>query len=115
MQDALRHFPARPLTPDERSLLAEWLAHAGDITSAYVSSRQSDDPALYRRIVIISKLDQGPSHLIHAPPGRLIWLVFSFERRPRIKRFRTLREALNSVRPVLPDTAADTDRGNCLG
>lgn len=110
MQDALRHFPARPLMPAERALLEQWLANAGDIASAYVSNRLDDDPALYRRIVIISKVDEGPSHLVHTPPGRAIWLVFSFERKPRIKRFRTLRDALNSIRPVLPDATVDADR-----
>ncbi len=103
MHDALHHFPARPLTPDEHSLLAEWLASAGDIALAYVSSRRDDDPALYNRIVIIPKLDQEPSHLIHAPPARAIWMVFSFRGKPRIRRYRTLRNALNSVRRVLPD------------
>ena len=111
MKDAIHHFPARPLTPGERSLLAEWLANAGDIASAYVSSRRDDDPALYNRIVIISNLDQGQSHLIHAPPARAIWLVFSFRHRPRINRYRSLRDALNSVRPVLPKADTDTKGG----
>ncbi len=104
MRFDIRHFPARPLRPDEHALLAEWLAHAGDIASAYVSNRRDDDPALYRRIVIIPKLDQGPSHLIHAPPARAVWMVFSLRGKQRITRYRTLRDALNSVRPVLPDT-----------
>ncbi len=110
MRDDIRHFPARPLTPDEHALLAEWLANAGDIASAYVSSRVDDDPVLYRRIVIIPKLDRGPSHLIHAPPARAIWLVFSLQGKQGIKRFRTLRDALNSVRPVLPDAGVDAKK-----
>lgn len=103
MPDAIRHFPARPLTPDERALLAEWLAAAGDIAKAYVSNRREDDPVLYRRIVIIAKPDEGPSHLVHAPSGRDIWIVFSLGRRVGLQRFNTLRAALNSIRPVLVD------------
>jgi len=101
MRNAIHHFPARPLRPDERALVAEWLASAGDIASIYVSSRSGDDPTHYRRIVIVTKLDEGPSHFVHAPSGYDIWIVFSVGRRTRIKRFPALRAALNSIRPVL--------------
>ena len=53
MRDSICHFPARPLSPDEHALVAEWLSAAGDIVTAYVSSRSHDDPAHYRRIVIV--------------------------------------------------------------
>ena len=76
--------------------MAEWFAAAGDIAEAYVSNRHGDDPALYRRIVIITKLDDGPSHLVHAPPGRDIWIVFTLARRTKIRRVQTLSAALNS-------------------
>ena len=105
MPNAIRHFPARPLTPDERPLVAEWFASAGDVAATYVSSRRGDDPAHYRRIVIVTKPDEGPSHLVHAPSGRDIWIVFSVGGRTRIQRFPTLRAALNSIRPVLADSA----------
>ena len=105
MRNAIHHFPARPLRPDERALVAEWLASAGDIASIYVSSRSGDDPTHYRRIVIVTKLDEGPSHFVHAPSGYDIWIVFSVGRRTRIKRFPALRAALNSIRPVLADSA----------
>lgn len=101
MRDTISHFPARALTPEENSLFAEWLSAAGDISLAYVSNRGNDDPAYYRRIVIVSKPGAGPSHLVHAPAGRDIWIVFSLGRRTRIRRFATLMGALNSVRPVL--------------
>ena len=43
MKDMIRHLPARLLAPDERTLVAEWLAGAGDIAEAYVSDRRGDD------------------------------------------------------------------------
>ena len=46
MRDVFRHSPARPLTPAEHAIVTEWLAAAGDIASAYVSDRRSDDPVL---------------------------------------------------------------------
>jgi len=82
-------------------MVDEWLALAGDVAATYVSSRRGDQPSHYRRIVIVTKPDEGPSHLIHAPPGRDIWMVFTLGRRTGIQRFPTLRAALNSVRPVL--------------
>jgi len=101
MRDPARQFPARPLTPDERTLLAEWLAAAGDIVLAYVSDRRSDPLSLQHRIVITSDPTEEPSHLVYAPSGRDIWMVFSFGSRTRVRRFASLRAALNSVRPVL--------------
>ena len=106
----LRHLPARFPTPDERALVAEWLALASDVALAYVSSRSSDDPALYLRIVIVTKPDDGPSHIVYAPSGRDIWVVFSPGRRCGVKRFRSLQTALNSVRSVLVETAAENIR-----
>src|ERR1700761_8546185 len=50
--DILLRFPPRLLTPGERELVGEWLSLAPDISSAYVSSRPSDDPAMYHRVVI---------------------------------------------------------------
>ena len=107
MKGAIRDFPARILTPDERALVAEWIACAGDIAEAYVSNRRVDDPALYHRIVIVANPEDGPAHLVHAPPGRDIWIVFSLGRRTRVMRFPTLRAALNSVRPVLVETGLE--------
>jgi hypothetical protein len=107
MKDVVRHLPARLLAPDERTLVAEWLAGAGDIAEAYVSNRRGDDPALYNRIVIVVKPDDRPAHLIHAPSGRNIWIVISLGRRTKIQRFRTLRAALNSVRSVLVEAGLE--------
>jgi hypothetical protein len=107
MKDMIRDLPARLLAPDERTLVAEWLASAGDIAEAYVSNRRGDDPALDHRIVIVTKPEVGPSHLVHAPSGRDIWIVLTLGRRTKIQRFPTLRVALNSVRPVLVETGLE--------
>ena len=110
MGDSIRHFPARLLTPDEHVLLAEWLSVAGDIASAYVSNRRGDDPAYYRRIVIVARPDEGPSHLVHAPTGRREWVVFSRGPTYQIDIFPTLHAALNSIRPVLVEAGIEADR-----
>jgi hypothetical protein len=111
MQDALGHFPARLPTPDEQTLLASWLALAGDIAAAYVSSRRDDDPAYYRRIVVVTKSEDGPSHLVHAPAGSQKWVVFSRGPQQRIEVFMTLRAALNSIRAVLAESEIEAGRG----
>jgi hypothetical protein len=104
MKDTILKFPARPPTPVERALVVEWLAAAGDVALAYVSSRGADDPALKDRIIVITEPAKGPSHVVHAPTGRDIWMVFAAGRRTRIQRFQTLRAALNSIRPVLTES-----------
>jgi hypothetical protein len=106
MRTAIRHLPARLLKPEERTLVAEWFAAAGDIAFAYVSSRLGDDPALLHRIVVVTKEQDGPSHIVYAPSGRDLWIVFSAGRRTRVRRFRSLRAALNFIRPVLVEAEA---------
>ena len=59
MKDLIRDFPARLLTQNERALVAEWIAGAGDIAEPYVSDRLVDDPTLYHRIVIARDLKMG--------------------------------------------------------
>ena len=103
MKDAVSQFPARKLTPDERALVLEWLAAAGDVTTAYVSRRSADDPALHQRIIICTGPGDEPSHIVHAPSGRDIWFVFSLGQRTKLRRFQTLLAALNSIRAVLLD------------
>src|SRR4051812_28454660 len=107
MKDLIRHLPARLLAPAERALVAEWLAGTGDIAEAYVSDRRGDDPVLYHRIVIVTKTDGGPAYLVHAPPGRNIWIVLTLGGRTKVQRFRTLSSALNFVRPVLVETGLE--------
>ena len=115
MKDMILKFPARPPTPVERALVVEWLAAAGDVALAYVSSRDGDDPALKDRIIVVAEPGKGPSHIVHAPTGRDIWMVFAAGRRTRIQRFQSLRAALNSIRPVLAEPgAADMPLGLSL-
>jgi hypothetical protein len=94
-------FPPRMLSPTEQALVQEWLRLAGDVPSAYVSQRRSDDPAFFGRVVIATGPDTKPSHTIHTPAGSALWLVTSMDQSNEVHQFDTLREALNSVRPVL--------------
>jgi hypothetical protein len=107
MKTEISHFPARLLTLSERELVAEWIADAGDIAEAYVSSRRTDDAAFYHKIVIVINPADGPAHLVHAPSGQDTWIVFSCGRRMGIKYFATLRSALNSIRPILVETGIE--------
>ena len=66
--DVLRTFPPRPLNPDERALVDTWLAATCNVASAYVSERRSDDPALYRRIVVT--IGPEPGHPTWSTPRR---------------------------------------------
>ena len=102
----IRHSPARSLTPSEHATVAEWLAAAGDIASAYVSDRHTDDPAVYRCVVVITKPDDGPSHLVHAPVDQDVWIVFSLGEGSNVQTFPTLAAALNSIRSVLSEVAS---------
>jgi len=99
-EDILQTFPARPLRPDERELMAEWLAAAGDVSSAFVSERRTDDPAIYRRIAISVDGNDAFTHLIHTPLHNDVWVVLDVRYKPEFHQFDSLREALNFVRPV---------------
>ena len=101
--DVLRTFPPRPLSPDERALVAEWPAATCDVASAYVSERRGDDPSTYRRIVITLGPGRDPSFLIQAPSGISCWLLYSTQPNADVRRFETLRAALNTIRRVFPN------------
>jgi hypothetical protein len=107
MQTVIRHLPARLLTPEERATFADWFAATGDIASAYISSRIADDPVFRHRIVVVTNSGAAPSHVVYAPAGRDIWVVLSSGRRTGLRRFRTLRAAMNFVRPVLVELEAE--------
>jgi len=96
-------FPPGELSQFERELVSEWLALAGDISGAHVNARRSDDPALYRRIVVSDAPDGRPTHLIHHPDGLELWVKMTIGRDPQVEMFGTLRAALNSIRHVLVD------------
>lgn len=101
MRDVLLRYPPRDLAPHERQLVHEWLALAGDVPAAYVSERKTDDPALFRRVVISLAANAQPTHLIHAPTGMRLWVKVTVAADMRIEMFDTLSAALNSIRPVL--------------
>ena len=82
-------------------MLADWLSAAGDIASAYFCERRSDDPAMYRRIVIFEDMKLGPSYLIHTPTSVDAWITLNVRHTSEARSFGSLRDALNSVRPVL--------------
>ena len=100
--DMLLSLPPRVLGPHERALVAEWLAAAGNIANAYVSTRRLDDPAMQQRIVIVAGPDTRPTHLVHAPSGVRAWVLLSLGPPQYIKQFGSLRAALNSIQRVLP-------------
>ena len=100
-EDILKTFPARPLRPDERELVAEWLAAAGDVSSAFVNQRQTDDPAIYRRIAISVERNGACTHLIHTPVHSDFWIVLNVGDKSEAHQFDTLLGALNFVRQVV--------------
>ena len=58
------------------------------------------------RIVIVARPSHGPSHLIYSPAESTVWVVSAAPAWGDLLRFRSLRDALNSIRPVLdaPDS-----------
>jgi hypothetical protein len=92
-------FPPRALTDRERQTLNGWV-EATDGLTAFVSERRSDDPAIYRRIVITRRSTNQHAYTIHAPQGLDVWVVVSLTEGENIGRFPTLRTALEFVQPV---------------
>jgi hypothetical protein len=98
--DVLLKYPPREIDPRERELIDQWLSLTGDVSAAHVSARRSDDPALYRRIVIATGPGVQPTHLIHAPNGLPLWIKLTIGR-SEVEVFDSLYSALNSIRNVL--------------
>jgi hypothetical protein len=92
-------FPPRALTNWERETLRGWV-EAVDGFTAFVSERRSDDPAIYRRIVITRRRTKQHAYTIYAPHGMDVWIVVSVTEREDIGSFSTLRAALEFVQPV---------------
>lgn len=90
-------------------MLAEWLTatrQEGSIAQAYISERRGDDPRTIGRIAVVEPSNSEPSFLVYSPTGSTLWLVGSGRDWRELQRFRTLRAALNSIRPVLDDLDA---------
>lgn len=94
-------FPPRPVTDGERQLLLDWIEATGDF-SGFVSERRSDDPAIYRRIVILRRATRQRLYVIHCPQGSNWWMVTSATEGEDVGYFATLRAALQFIRPLAP-------------
>ena len=92
-------------------MLAQWFANTertGDraVAAAYVSERSHDDPRLRNMIVIAEQTRTDISYLIRRPSGETAWVVVCGRTGCDLGRFRTLPEALHTIRPnrPMPDT-----------
>ncbi len=96
---ALETLPPRPLTDEERQVLRAWIA-ATEVLSAFVSQRRTDDPTIFRRIVVLRRATKRYLYLVHCPPGASCWIVVSVVERETLGYFPSLRAALLFIRPV---------------
>jgi hypothetical protein len=108
-------FPPRPMSQWEHALLAQWFTATQrdglDVARAFVCERRGDDPQIMGKIVVILRASREPSFLVHSPREATFWVVTEAPTWDRVQRHRTLRAALNSIRPVLemPDTIHGID------
>jgi hypothetical protein len=100
-------FPPRALTDWERETLHGW-AETADGFTAFVAERRSDNPAIYRRIVIARRRTKQHVYTIHAPQGMDVWVMVSTTEGEDIGTFPTLGAALEFVRPVSVGVVAPT-------
>jgi RimJ/RimL family protein N-acetyltransferase len=113
-------FPPRPISQWERALLAEWFAATQrenvGIARAFVSERRGDDPKIVGRIVIVARPSKEPTHLVYSPAETAFWVVTMAPDWNRPQRHRTLRAALNSIRPLLevPEGVQITEKTGTL-
>jgi hypothetical protein len=99
IQNVLRTSPPRPLTDDERLLLHDWVRGAQGFT-AFVSDRRTDEPAIYRRIVISVRATRQHLYLVHAATEPACWMMLSIATGEYAARLPTLRAVLESIEPV---------------
>jgi hypothetical protein len=99
VRNVQRIFPPRPLTDGERAILLGWSMSAKDFT-AFVSERRSDDPAIYRRIVISRRADNRRLYLIHSHQNSDHWIMVAAADQEEVGHFPTLRAALNYISPA---------------
>ncbi len=89
--------------------MAEWFAATGDVASAYVCQRKTDDPAIYRRIAISVDGNVEYTHLIHTSFDNASWTVVDVRHKSEAHQFDSLVEALNFVRDVLHQSMNPSD------
>ena len=89
-------FPPRALTNWERETLRGWV-EAVDGFTAFVAERRSDDPAIYRRIVIARRRTKQHAYTIHTPQGMDVWIVVSAAEGEDVGTFPTVRAAPHAV------------------
>ena len=92
-------FPPRPVTDGERQLLLDWIEASDDLT-AFVSERRTDDPGIYRHLVVLRRINRQRLYLIHCPQRSNWWTVLSAAERENVGYFPTLRAALHFIHPV---------------
>ncbi len=113
-----RIFPPRLLTDGEREILLDWIGAATEFV-AFVSERRSDDPAIYRRIVVSRRADNRRLYLIHSHRSSDHWSMVSAVDGDDVGRFPTLRAALNCISPVTvsarPADAPSDDDDSAIG
>ncbi len=97
-ESVLGASPPRPLTDDERQFLHAWIAGT-EVLSAFLSERQTDDPAIFGQIVVFRRATKRHLYLIHCPQGANCWIVLSAVERENLGYFSTLRAALNYISP----------------
>jgi hypothetical protein len=98
----------RSVSQWERALLAQWLAGTNrggtaGIAAAYVSERSRDDPRLRNMIVIAEARKTDITYLIHRQLRESAWIVACGQTGAELGRFRTLPEALATIRPLRAD------------
>lgn len=98
-------FPPRSLGDGEREIVREWLAGTHDIATAYISERRGDDPAHFRKIVIVEAGSRSPSYLVHSPNGTDVWIVAPQDDHGAAHHFPHLRAALAAIRTPDPANA----------
>lgn len=106
VENVHRMFPPRPLTDGERAILLGWTLATKDF-STFVSERRSDDPAVYRRIIVSRRVNNRRLYMIHAHQNSDYWIMVSAADGEDVGHFPTLRAALNFINPVTLSTRID--------
>jgi len=107
----------RSVSQWERALLARWFAGTdrkggAAVAAAYVSERSQDDPRLRNMIVIAEQTKDDVGFLIYRPLGENAWTLTCGRTGSDLGRFRTLPEALATVRPhqIAPEPSPFEER-----